>query len=139
MMRRSLLLPLSCVAALLGCSGRDGDTLTGAAVAEAAMDETSVAEASSSSDAEVDASVLDASVEATAADVAVVDAPASPDASSPAPDGSAAAPRGCYLEGYAYCPAGTWCPLGICPDGITPYGCLCNEDGTTTCSLDCPN
>jgi len=44
----------------------------------------------------------------------------------------------CVLEGNYNCSAGSWCPLGICPDNITQYGCFCNPDGTTTCDLTCP-
>jgi hypothetical protein len=44
----------------------------------------------------------------------------------------------CLLEGYTSCPAGSWCSLGTCPDGTTQYGCQCNQDGTATCNLVCP-
>jgi hypothetical protein len=44
----------------------------------------------------------------------------------------------CLLEGNYPCPAGTFCPLGTCPDNVTPYGCTCNPDGTATCKLTCP-
>ncbi len=56
---------------------------------------------------------------------------------------------GCYLSvGYGYpygpyggtefCASGTFCELGVCPDGVTQYGCFCNADGTASCSLSCP-
>jgi hypothetical protein len=44
----------------------------------------------------------------------------------------------CLLEGYYPCSAGSWCPLGTCPDNTTQYGCTCNADGTATCQLTCP-
>lgn len=44
----------------------------------------------------------------------------------------------CLLEGYYACSAGSWCPLGVCPDNTTQYGCTCNADGTATCRLTCP-
>jgi hypothetical protein len=44
----------------------------------------------------------------------------------------------CLLEGYVSCNAGSYCSLGTCPDGKTPYGCFCNADGTATCDLTCP-
>jgi hypothetical protein len=44
----------------------------------------------------------------------------------------------CLLEGYYTCSAGSWCELGVCPDGTTQYGCYCNADGTATCDLTCP-
>jgi hypothetical protein len=43
----------------------------------------------------------------------------------------------CLLGGYTSCPAGSWCALGSCPGG-QQYGCTCNEDGTATCDLVCP-
>jgi hypothetical protein len=43
----------------------------------------------------------------------------------------------CLLEGYTSCPAGSWCALGTCPGG-QQYGCQCNQDGTATCDLVCP-
>ncbi|MDP9002284.1 MAG: hypothetical protein M3O46_19505 [Myxococcota bacterium] len=55
-------------------------------------------------------------------------------------DGAVATDGGvtCMLEGYRPCSAGSWCPLGICPDNTTEYGCTCNADGTATCRLTCP-
>jgi hypothetical protein len=44
----------------------------------------------------------------------------------------------CLLEGNYLCSAGSWCPLGVCPDNTTEYGCTCNPDGTATCKLTCP-
>jgi hypothetical protein len=44
----------------------------------------------------------------------------------------------CLLEGYVTCNAGSFCPVGTCPDNQTQYGCFCNADGTATCDLDCP-
>ena len=44
----------------------------------------------------------------------------------------------CLLQGYYECSAGSWCSLGVCPDGTTQYGCYCNQDGTATCQVNCP-
>ena len=45
----------------------------------------------------------------------------------------------CLLGGgYASCNAGSFCALGTCPDGTTQYGCFCNQDGSSTCNLTCP-
>jgi hypothetical protein len=56
----------------------------------------------------------------------------------PTPDASDAGVTSCQIEGYVTFPAGSWYMLGVCPDGKTQYGCYCNADGTSTCSLDCP-
>jgi hypothetical protein len=44
----------------------------------------------------------------------------------------------CTIEGSTQCQAGSWCELGVCPDGKTQYGCYCNADGTATCNVSCP-
>jgi hypothetical protein len=44
----------------------------------------------------------------------------------------------CMLEGTYTCAAGSWCPLGTCPDGKTEYGCYCDATGKSTCALECP-
>jgi len=61
--------------------------------------------------------------------------PGVPDAET---DASEAGSRNCLLGGNMYCNAGSWCQMGVCPDGTTQYGCYCNSDGTSTCSLNCP-
>ena len=62
------------------------------------------------------------------------------DGGPPLPDAGAGNSGGvtCLLAGYSTCNAGSWCSLGTCPDGTTQYGCFCNEDGTATCNLVCP-
>jgi hypothetical protein len=82
----------------------------------------------------------DATAQDASSDAAWIDAATSVEASAvdASGDGSSDARYGCYLEGHIYCPIDTWCPIGTCPDGVTQYGCTCNADGTTTCSLDCP-
>lgn len=40
--------------------------------------------------------------------------------------------------GTQYCASNTYCQLGVCEDRVTPYGCFCNADGTSTCTLACP-
>jgi len=82
----------------------------------------------------------DATAQDASSDTAWIDAATSVEASAvdASGDGSSDARYGCYLEGHIYCPIDTWCPIGTCPDGVTQYGCTCNADGTTTCSLDCP-
>jgi hypothetical protein len=50
-----------------------------------------------------------------------------------------AGPITCQIGGYwGTCYAGSWCGIGICPDGVTQYGCYCNADGTATCQNVCP-
>jgi hypothetical protein len=146
MTRSWLLLWMCCAASLVGCSGRAGDAVVLADASapeaqgsEAQADEVTVAEAAATADGGDDAAPPDVFVVETEPDVPEGDASVAPDAATNAPDAPADAARGCYLQGYVYCPVGTWCPLGTCPDGITPYGCLCNPDGTTSCQLDCPN
>ncbi|HLK40434.1 MAG TPA: hypothetical protein VKU41_26965 [Polyangiaceae bacterium] len=56
----------------------------------------------------------------------------------PQSDAGDAATVVCSLMGYDACPAGSWCQLGVCPDGKTQYGCFCNADGTTNCQVVCP-
>jgi hypothetical protein len=165
MRRLRLALSISCAAVLAGCSGRAGDSVDGCgelgacpaspdpgcacvAVDAAALDAPADAQtdpvpapdawqdagAPSADAAVVDAPSADALVEAS-----VVEASSAPEGASDLPDAASDASLGCYLQGYIYCPVDTWCPLGTCPDGITPYGCTCNPDGSTTCTLDCPN
>lgn len=167
MQRWPLLLTAWSAATLVACSGRFDDVLSAGdsgdppvtVIAEASVLEASPVEASTDDASSVEASLVDAvdappAVDASLQDASVVDAlvesaplveasavdaPAMQDALAPA-DASTPfdAGYGCYLEGHVYCPIDTWCPLGTCPDGITLYGCTCNADGTTTCSLDCP-
>jgi len=58
------------------------------------------------------------------------------DAEADASDASAAS--SCLLGGSVYCNVDSWCQMGVCPDGKTQYGCYCNSDGTSSCSLNCP-
>jgi hypothetical protein len=60
---------------------------------------------------------------------------AGPNTADGGPDGGGVT---CMLQGYTACTAGSWCQLGVCPDGTTQYGCYCNPDGTANCSLTCP-
>jgi hypothetical protein len=55
---------------------------------------------------------------------------------APPPDASTG--PGCWLEGYQFCPSGTFCAIGTCEDNVTQYGCFCNADGTADCKVDCP-
>jgi len=158
-----LLLSIVGAAALAACSGRAGDAVIGCGELGAcaagppdpgcaciAVDASSVVDAPANAassapdaaptaEASGDAGLADASVVDAVAEPAVVDASALQEAAPAVRDASPDASRGCYLQGYIFCPVDVWCPLGTCPDGITPYGCTCNPDGTTTCSLDCPS
>ncbi len=148
MHRSRLLLSISLAAGLAGCSGRAGDSIAvdaEAADADAPAAEVSGPDATSDADASSPegASALDALADDVLAEAPVetsaADGSPAAEAATDLPDAASDAPLGCYLQGYIYCPVDTWCPLGTCPDGTTPYGCTCNPDGSTTCTLDCPN
>lgn len=60
------------------------------------------------------------------------------EAGPPGPTDSGDAGVSCLVEGYTTCAPDSWCQLGTCPDGTSQYGCYCDHDGNSTCSLSCP-